>query len=94
MFVFLLALQLILEPPVSILVVCAYGISFLYLLATILIMKNFMEELQDLKDELDPAVSSDSISNNDNFDELNDVADQRTVFRLQHLSKNALKTKL
>lgn len=91
-FVFLLALQLILEPPESILVVCAYAICFVYLISSVWLMKNFVDELRSGKGDITPVLNntlnSDTISNcnSENLDELNDIADQRTVFRLQPIS--------
>lgn len=87
--VFGLAMQLIVEPPGSILVVCAYAICFLYLMATLWIMKSFVDEIRAMDEDVTPALNntlnSDTVS--ENFDELNDVADSRSVFRLHQLSK-------
>ncbi|CAL8109992.1 unnamed protein product [Orchesella dallaii] len=95
-FIFVLALQMIVKPPASILVVCAYAVCFAYMTVSLWIMKCFMETLKSEKTDVAPITddnspmgntSSSGLTNCENCDELNDVADQRFVFRLQPLSK-------
>lgn len=58
-------------------------------------MKNFMAELHASKGDSAPVISNLNTNSDteadptDNFDEINDVADQRSVFRLQPLPKGS-----